>query len=55
MFRRGRWKPLATLALILILGVLGTYLIFVKARQRTTFVSKVISGYRCRFTVSSDW
>ena len=56
MVSRVRWKAFA--ALLVVVGVVMAYLLIRMgmARERTEFVGNVdpTSGYRCRFTISSD-
>jgi len=55
--RRFRWKPLGVLTAVLVVVVVATCLFVGKAQEQKEFVSQMDpeSGYRCRFTVSSDW
>ena len=57
MFMRGRWKPLTTLFTVPGLGIVATCLVISQAHERKEFVGQVdpVSGYRCRFTVASDY
>jgi hypothetical protein len=57
MSSRGRWKPLAARAVILVVGVVMPGLLIGKIWERQEFVGRVdpASGYRCRFTVSAEW
>jgi hypothetical protein len=57
MIKRVRWIPLAVFAILLVAGVVGLCFILGKSPVRTPFVSHgdAKSGYRCRFTMSSDW
>jgi hypothetical protein len=56
MSNRARWKPLATLAIVLIVGVVGLWLAVSKMHERNECGSiDPVSGYQCRFTLSSDW
>ena len=57
MSKRARWKAFAALAAVLVVAVVALCLFIGKARERKEYVSQMDprSGYRCHFTLSSDW
>ncbi len=55
MAKRGRWKAVAVLAAVLMVGAAGTCLWISKMRERKEFVSNAVDGYRFRCTLSPDW
>ena len=52
-----RWKTLVALAAVAVVGIVAACLLICKAQERKEFVGSVdpVSGYRCRFTLSSAW
>jgi len=57
MSRRRRWQPLVVLTTVVVVGIVATCLLICKVQERRDFVGRVdtLSGYRCRFTLSSAW
>lgn len=54
---RTHWKPLLSLALVLTVGVVTTWLFVRQPPKRTVFFGETdpMTGYRCRIKLSSDW
>ncbi|MCW3100600.1 MAG: hypothetical protein JWL77_6218 [Chthonomonadaceae bacterium] len=57
MRSRTRWKFFGILAAVVVLGAVGLCLWESKPPRRKEFIGQVdpVSGYRCRFTLSSEW